>query len=153
MRCSSGVTPAGRRHKAAATPVVIYVIAEHATIEGRSGATASEVCADGLISPELIAELATGATLVPLVHPVDAAPERGYVPSKKLAEFVRCRDLTCRWPGCDRPAFDCDLDHTVPHADGGPTHAYNLKCYCPTQQRLAKVHFTASRRPRRQNLV
>jgi uncharacterized protein DUF222 len=129
-RCGRDDCTAGQRP--AATPVVIYVIAEHATIEGRSGATASEVCADGLISPELIAELATGATLVPLVHPVDAAPERGYVPSKKLAEFVRCRDLTCRWPGCDRPAFDCDLDHTVPYADGGPTHASNLKCYCRT---------------------
>jgi hypothetical protein len=45
---------------------------------------------------------------------------------------VRCRDLTCRWPGCDRPAFDCDIDHTVPYADGGPTHASNLKCYCRT---------------------
>jgi hypothetical protein len=69
---------------------------------------------------------------VPLAHPIDAAPEPGYVPSKTLADFVRCRDLTCRWPGCDRPAFDCDLDHTVPHADGGPTHASNLKCYCRT---------------------
>jgi hypothetical protein len=76
--------------------------------------------------------LAAEAKLVPLVHPVDAAPEPAYVPSKKLAEFVRCRDLTCRWPGCDRPAFDCDLDHTVPYADGGPTHASNLKCYCRT---------------------
>jgi hypothetical protein len=24
------------------------------------------------------------------------------------------------------------LDHTVPYADGGPTHASNLKCYCRT---------------------
>ncbi|GAB1815051.1 hypothetical protein MUNTM_40900 [Mycobacterium sp. MUNTM1] len=45
---------------------------------------------------------------------------------------MRCRDLTCRWPGCDRPATDCDLDHTVPYADGGRTHASNLKCYCRT---------------------
>ena len=112
--------------------MVIHVIAEQATIDGRSGATASEVCADGLIAPELVAELAAEAKLVPLVHPIDAAPEPGYVPSKKLADFVRCRDLTCRWPGCDRPAFDCDIDHTVPYADGGPTHASNLKCYCRT---------------------
>jgi hypothetical protein len=41
---------------------------------------------------------------------------------------VRCRDLTCRWPGCDVPAMRCDLDHTIPHAKGGPTHAGNLKC-------------------------
>ena len=108
------------------------MITEQATLEGRSAATASEVCADGLISPELVAELAAGATLVPLVHPIDAAPEPGYVPSKTLADFVRCRDLTCRWPGCDRSAFDCDIDHTLPYADGGPTHASNLKCYCRT---------------------
>ena len=106
----------------AATSVVIHVIAEQAL--------ASEVCADGLIGPELIAELAAAARLVPLVHPRDAAPEPGYVPSSKLADFVRCRDMTCRWPGCDHPAFDCDVDHTVPFADGGLTHASNLKCYC-----------------------
>jgi hypothetical protein len=76
---------------------------------------------------------------VPLVHSVDAAPEPGYVPSKKLAEFVRCPDLTCRWHGCDRPTFDCDIDHAVPHADGGPTRASNLKCYCRTQHRLKRL--------------
>jgi Domain of unknown function (DUF222) len=124
-RCTAGKRPA-------ATPVVIHVIAEQSVIDSRGGTTASEVCADGLVSPELIAELAAEANLVPLVHPFDAAPEPGYVPSKKLAEFVRCRDLTCRWPGCDRPAFDCDIDHTVPYADGGLTHASNLKCYCRT---------------------
>ena len=88
--------------------------------------------ADGLIAPELVAELAASARLIPLIHPADAAPEPRYVPSKALADFVRCRDLTCRWPGCDRPAADCDLDHTVPYAHGGPTHASNLKCYCRT---------------------
>ena len=43
---------------------------------------------------------------------------------------MRARDLTCRWPGCDHPATDCDLDHTIPYAQGGKTHAANLKCYC-----------------------
>ena len=37
-----------------------------------------------------------------------------------IAEFVRCRDLTCRAPGCDQPAVYCDIDHTVAYADGGP---------------------------------
>ena len=129
-RCERSDCAAGQRP--AATPVVIHVITDQATVDGRSAASASEVCADGLVSAELVAELAAGAKLVPLAHPIDAAPEPGYVPSKKLAEFVRCRDLTCRWPGCDHPAFDCDLDHTVPYGDGGPTHASNLKCYCRT---------------------
>jgi hypothetical protein len=58
------------------------------------------------------------------------APEAGYTPSAKLAEFVRCRDLTCRAPGCDRPAESCDIDHSIPFGDGGVTHPSNLKCLC-----------------------
>ena len=42
----------------------------------------------------------------------------------------RCRDLTCRFPGWDRAAIRCDLDHTIPFGEGGPTHASNLKCLC-----------------------
>ena len=82
---------------------MIHVIAEHATLDGGE-APASQVSADGLITPELLAELAASAKLVPLIHPGDTAPEPGYIPSKALADFVRCRDLTCRWPGCDHPA-------------------------------------------------
>jgi hypothetical protein len=129
-RCGRPDCAAGKRP--AATPVVIHVIAEQATIDGTGSSAASEVGADGLIAPELVAELAKSAKLEPLAHPADAPPESGCGPSKALADFVRCRDLTCRWPGCDRPAVECDLDHTIPYADGGPTHASNLKCYCRT---------------------
>jgi Domain of unknown function (DUF222) len=131
--CAAGTRPA-------ASPVVIHVIAEQATLDGRSSAPGSEVGADGLISPELVRELAASAKLMPLVHPGDAAPEDGYVPSKALADFVRCRDLTCRWPGCDAPAIGCDIDHTIPYGQGGPTHASNLKCYCRTHH-LVKTFF------------
>lgn len=51
----------------------------------------------------------------------EGGPEPGYTPSARLADFIRCRDLTCRAPGCDRPAVDCDVDHTIPYAQGGPT--------------------------------
>jgi hypothetical protein len=46
-----------------------------------------------------------------------------------LAEFVRFRDLCCRFPGCDAPADACDIDHTVPFPLG-PTHPSNLKLLC-----------------------
>jgi len=131
-RCGRADCAAGKRP--AATPVVIHVIAEQSTIDGSGSAPASQVGAGALIPAELVAELARSAKLVALTHPGDALPEPGYVPSKALADFVRCRDLTCRWPGCDRPAGDCDLDHTIPYAQGGPTHASNLKCYCRTQR-------------------
>jgi hypothetical protein len=68
--------------------------------------------------------------LRPLIHPGQSPPESRYRPSLALADFVRCRDLTCRFPNCDRPADVCDLDHTVPYDAGGPTHASNLKCLC-----------------------
>jgi hypothetical protein len=129
-RCGRADCAAGKRP--AASPVTIHVVADQAALTGAGTAPASELNADGLITAELIAELAKSAKLVPLVHPGHAPPEPGYNPSKALADFVRVRDLTCRWPGCDVPAASCDVDHTIPHDEGGPTHAANLKCYCRT---------------------
>ena len=111
-------------------PVMIHVIAEQASVRGTGSTPGVLVGAEGLISAELVAELAKSARLAPLTPLRDVAPEKGYTPSAKLAEFVRYRDLTCRAPGCDRPATDCDLDHTVPYAKGGATHASNIKCLC-----------------------
>lgn len=70
------------------------------------------------------------AELRPVIHPGDSPPEPRYRPSTTLADFVRCRDLTCRFPGCDAPADLCDVDHTIPYDLGGPTHASNLKSLC-----------------------
>ena len=78
----------------------------------------------------LLAELiAGGAAVKPVRHPGDSPPEPGYRPSAQLQRFIRCRDLTCRFPSCDRPAELCDVDHTVPYPLG-LTHPSNLKCLC-----------------------
>jgi hypothetical protein len=87
------------------------------------------VIGGGVLPAPLLAAMVEGATIKPVRHPGDAAPEPRYVPSPPVADFVRCRDLTCRWPGCDKPAYACDIDHTVPYPLG-PTHASNLKCLC-----------------------
>jgi hypothetical protein len=83
----------------------------------------------GVMPAPLLAATLERATVREIAHPGDAPPEPHYRPSRALADFVRCRDLTCRWPGCDKPAYDCDIDHTVPWPVG-PTHASNTKCYC-----------------------
>jgi hypothetical protein len=83
----------------------------------------------GVMPAPLLAATLERATVREICHPGDAPPEPHYRPSRALADFVRCRDLTCRWPGCDKPAYDCDIDHTVPWPVG-PTHASNTKCYC-----------------------
>jgi Domain of unknown function (DUF222) len=127
-RCGQRDCPAGRTPTPAA--VVIHVVADQASLDGTASTPGSMIGAEALIPAELLAELARSATLRPLVHPSDGPPENRYTPSPALADFVRCRDLTCRFPGCDRPAIDADIDHTIAYADGGPTHAYNLKCLC-----------------------
>ena len=33
---------------------------------------------------------------------------------------IRCRDMTCRFPGCDRPAEFTDIDHTIPYPLADP---------------------------------
>ena len=115
--CGCGSADCAAKGPAPKSNVVIHVIAEQATVQG-TGSTPGVVSGlEGLIPAELIAELAASARLVPLSRPAQA-PEAGYTPSATLAEFVRCRDLTCRAPGCDRPATDCDIDHTIPFAAG-----------------------------------
>ncbi|BBY39031.1 hypothetical protein MMAN_31650 [Mycobacterium mantenii] len=119
--CPAGAaTPAGN--------VVIHVVAEQASVEGRGPTPAVVSGVEGLLPAEVLTELAASARLVPLRPPAAAEPR--YAPSAGLADFVRCRDLTCRAPGCERPASACDLDHTIPYGQGGPTHASNLKALC-----------------------
>jgi hypothetical protein len=54
---------------------------------------------------------------------------RGYVPDDKLREFVKARDITCRYPGCQREGTWCDLEHCVPFPDGA-TCAGNCGLAC-----------------------
>ena len=82
-----------------------------------------------LPAPLLAAKLAGTAIIRPVIHPGESAPEPRYRPSAGLVRFVRCRDLTCRFPGCDEPADVCDLDHTIRYLVG-PTCASNLGCLC-----------------------
>jgi hypothetical protein len=97
-----------------------------------------------VVPAPLLAELIRdGAKVRPLRHPEDAPPESGYRPSVALDRFVRCRDLTCRFPGCDRPAESCDIDHTIPYPLG-PTHPSNLKCLC-RKHHLLKTFWTGWR--------
>ena len=53
-----------------------------------------------------------------------------YTPGKALKRLLRARDERCRFPGCRRPVWRCDLDHTTDHAHGGPTSHCNLAHLC-----------------------
>jgi hypothetical protein len=141
--CAHSQCPAARREVCSPASAVIHVVA-HAdtganTLRPDPGAAADSeafcpapaafVIGGGVLPGPLLAAIAERATVRELRHPGDAQPEPRYTPSRALADFVRCRDLTCRFPGCDRPATQCDLDHTVPYPVG-PSHASNIKCLC-----------------------
>lgn len=70
---------------------------------------------------------------------MDLAEEREvdtYSPSADIVAFVCGRHSTCCFPGCNRPAVDCQLDHRVNFADGGPTAAKNLFPLCQTHHNV-----------------
>ncbi len=59
-----------------------------------------------------------------------------YAPPAELRERVVARDVTCRFPGCNRPAWRSDLDHCVPRSEGGPTNEHNLTALCKHHHRI-----------------
>jgi hypothetical protein len=118
--------------------VVITVIAEAATVEGTSDKP-GYLPGYGAIPAATVQEMAKTAFLRPVPVPKDLVAEPNYRPSAALARFIRCRDLTCRWPGCDQPAQSCDTDHTVPYPHG-PTHPSGNKLYCRIHHLFKTFH-------------
>ena len=119
---------------------VINVVASEETVYSGSDAP-GYLDGYGVIDAEQVRRLADAASVLianPLTSPVEALR---YQPSAALERAVRCRDLTCRFPGCSRPAVACDIDHTIPfnHEDpaaGGRTVFWNMKCLCRQHHRL-----------------
>ncbi|MFA6300387.1 MAG: HNH endonuclease signature motif containing protein, partial [Nocardioides sp.] len=62
-----------------------------------------------------------------------------YVPPESLRERILLRNPTCVFPHCTKPSRDCDLDHLIPWAEGGPTSEANLAPVCRHHHRL-KTH-------------
>ncbi|BBY48591.1 HNH endonuclease [Mycolicibacterium arabiense] len=101
-----------------------------ASINLESPATRPGTIIGGPFLPGALARrFALTAKIHKVRHPGDSPPEPRYTPSRRLAEFVRCRDMTCRFPGCSEPATNTDIDHTIAWPIG-PTCASNLKCLC-----------------------
>lgn len=124
---------------------VINVIATAETLDGTSQQP-GYLEGFGVIDADQVRAIAANAALRLLTEPdVSAAAALTYQPSAALERWIRSRDLTCRFPGCDRPAWRADIDHTTPfdHLDpraGGRTVAANTKCYCRQHHLLKTFH-------------
>ncbi|MBC7443435.1 MAG: HNH endonuclease, partial [Ramlibacter sp.] len=70
-----------------------------------------------------------------LVHPetgvvLSVGRDRYKVP-KDLKKYLRLRDETCRFPGCNRSAAHSDIDHSLDWQFNGLTSEDNLAHLCP----------------------
>ena len=129
--CRESDCAGGQSDEASAKTAMVYVIAEEESVHtadresAHCSAPPAYVFGGGIMPTPLLGAILERATFREVRHPGDAPPEPRYTPSRNQAEFVRCRDLTCRFPGADKPAQFCDLDHTVPYPVG-PTHLKGL---------------------------
>jgi hypothetical protein len=78
---------------------------------------------------ELQARLGEGDDGPPDSDATDSDAARRH-PLAEIDRWVRVRDRQCVAPGCRRPAYASDLDHTVDHARGGPSLSWNCGVWC-----------------------
>ena len=140
---ASGVTATGLGAGIGAT---VNVTVPVLTLMGKSEEP-GELDGYGPIDAETARRLAGTATsfLRILTHPhtgivLDVSATAFRVPAA-LKKYLQLRDGTCRFPGCNRSARHCDLDHTRDTQFGGPTTATNLHHLCPANHNLK--HFSA----------
>ena len=58
-----------------------------------------------------------------------------YKPPPSLRHLIQIRNVTCVFPGCGRPARQCDCDHTIPYHKGGLTCECNVAPLCRAHHR------------------
>ena len=116
---SVGVRTARRRaERAGGSSAVIHVLAEQGTLDGTSDAP-GYLRGFGILPAESVREVATDRH-PQTAHRADRCGAGSGVSAQSpgYKEFMQWRDLTCRWPGCDKPAEKSDIDHTVPYPCG-----------------------------------
>ena len=131
-KCGEPDCGGGTAGDAPAKNAVVYVVADEKSVDAaQAAATDPEspqlakpayVFGAGVMPTALLGGILERARIREVRHPGDELCTRTALhPVAATAEFVRCRDLTCRFPGCDKPAQVCDLDHTVAYPVGPDT--------------------------------
>jgi hypothetical protein len=102
----------------------------------RAGVSSEAVLGSGEPVPaEVARRLACDARVLPAVlggagEVLDIGAETETV-SQGLRRAAELRDRGCRFPGCDRPAAECEAHHLVHWAEGGQSIADNVVLLCP----------------------
>jgi hypothetical protein len=93
--------------------------------------TARQITSFSKTMRRLITDPVTGIVL--------SMDRRRYRIPKDLRIWLRVRDGTCRFPGCNRNAGKAEIDHTNDWALGGKTNYDNLACLCPGHHTLKGI--------------
>jgi hypothetical protein len=107
------------------------------TVDARTLLGLDDLAADlagyGAISPDL------ARTIAKECGSADVIRTDAYQATAAIHSRIGAVHRTCRFPGCDVPAHDCDTDHLDPFADGGDTSTDNLIPLCRRHHRI-KTH-------------
>lgn len=91
-------------------------------------ATARELAGNAPSFTRLLTHPETGAVL--------SVGKKQYIVPKDMRTWLRVRDGTCRFPGCNRNAKHSDIDHTTAWEHDGETRTDNLAHLCPKHHKL-----------------
>ncbi|OAK52769.1 HNH endonuclease signature motif containing protein [Rhodococcoides kyotonense] len=128
----------GRRRRGLRLPKPAAGATRAQTVPAGTGPYRGSYTLIAALEKAIAANPAVAQALYPDGHGGFIEPPAGalqYKPRTQLADLVRHRDRTCRFPGCDVPAASCELDHIIPYlhhdpAHGGWTILTNLHCLC-----------------------
>ncbi|TFC44683.1 HNH endonuclease [Cryobacterium shii] len=145
-----GVTPAGL---AAGIRATVQITVPVLTLLGRSEEP-GYLENYGPIDPDTARDLASRAPSFTriLIHPetgiVLSVGRHSYKVPKRMRRFLRLRDETCRFPGCNQPARGADLDHSREWQDLGQTADDNLAHLWRSSQTLkTETSWTVKQKP------
>lgn len=145
--CTADIPAPGQLATDTAGRIVVHVVCDEATATD-SADHPGFLAGHGVISADHARDIINrpDSTVRPVAGraaPADSStpelplyqPTNPYRPSAALDLFIRIRDGYCTVPGCDRPAFDAEIDHVVEYdhdspATGGPTHPDYLNAKC-----------------------
>ncbi|KHL04784.1 hypothetical protein LK10_03955 [Sinomonas humi] len=140
------------------TPVAEIVV--HISVESLLGASQDPAVLEGYgpidaaTARELAAAAPTWQRLLETREGVALSLGRSaYRPPRGLRRFIRYRDGTCQFPGCQSPAARAEIDHMVEWQDGGVTDAANLHALCRKHHALKSLRLWQPHRLRNEDNV
>jgi hypothetical protein len=100
---------------------------------------------------KIVAENTDGNWRVTVVDPDTGRPLAAVTtrrrPTADQARQVQAQRPVCAFVGCRNPAQDCDLDHNIPWAEGGPTAIDKLAPLCPGDHTIRHHGWTYEIKP------